>query len=249
MKKIFLSIVLASTTVLSFAQETDSVQMILDNYMENIGGEEAWSQVEGIKMTAEVDAQGMTIPLEIYQMADGRSITKFSFQGMEMSQGAFDGEVLWSTNFMTMEAEKADDEATENAKRAAKDGMSPFINYKDKGYTIELVGEETVEGVECYKLKVTKGKMMVDGEEVDNISYTYFDKENFVPIKAEQEIMTGEMKGQTASTVFSDYQEVDGLYFPFSITSGSAMGSQTVEFDEIIVNPDVDDDLFAFPGN
>lgn len=248
MKKIFVFAMLAMSTAFVNAQDTDSVKMILDNYFENTGGREAWSELKGIKMSAELDQQGMTIPIEVYQMADGRSATKISFQGMEISQGVFDGETLWNTNFMSMEAEKADAEATENAKRSAKDGASPFLNYEEKGYTVELVGSETVEGVECYKLKMTKGKILVDGEEVDNVSYTYFDKENFVPIQAEQEIMSGEMKGQMAYTIFSDYQEVDGLYFAFSITNKSSMGEQAIEFDEIEVNPEVDDAIFAFPG-
>lgn len=248
MKKIFVFAMLALSTAFVNAQDTDSVKMILDNYFENIGGREAWSELKGIKMSAELDQQGMTIPIEVYQMADGRSATKISFQGMEINQGVFDGETLWNTNFMSMEAEKADDEATENAKRTAKDGVSPFLNYEEKGFIIELVGSETVEGVDCYKLKVTKGKLLADGEEVDNISYTYFDKENFVPIQAEQEIMSGEMKGQMATTIFSDYQEVDGMYFAFSITNKSSMGEQAIEFDEIEVNPEVTDEMFTFPG-
>lgn len=248
MKKILVFAVLFATTAFVNAQDVDSVKMILDNYFENIGGKDAWKEVKGIKMSAEVNQQGMTIPVEVYQMADGRSATKISFQGMEINQGVFDGETLWSTNFMSMEAEKADAESTENAKRNKKDGMSPFLNYEDKGYTVELVGSDNVEGVDCYKLKMTKGTVLVEGEEVDNISYTYFDKENFVPIQAEQEIMSGDMKGQMAYTVFSDYQEVDGVYIAFSITNKSSMGEQTIEFDEIVVNPEVTDEMFAFPG-
>lgn len=248
MKKIFVFAMLAMSTALVNAQDVDSVKMILDNYFENTGGREAWAEVKGVKMSAELDQQGMTIPIEVFQMADGRSATKISFQGMEINQGVFDGETLWNTNFMSMEAEKADAEDTENAKRNAKDGVSPFLNYADKGYTVELVGEETVEGVDCYKLKMVKGKVLVDGEEVDNVSYTYFDKENFVPIQNEQEIMSGEMKGQMAYTIFSDYQEVDGLFFAFSITNKSSFGEQAIEFDEIEVNPEVTDAMFAFPG-
>ena len=67
-------------------------------------------------MTAEVNQGGMKIPVEMYQMADGRQMTVISFQGKQIKQGVFDGETLWSTNFMTMKAEKSDAETTANMK-------------------------------------------------------------------------------------------------------------------------------------
>ena len=250
MKKILLGMGMLTLTFFSNAQEsTDSVDMIIDNYIENIGGVEAWEAVEGVKMSAEVDAQGMTIPIDIYQMMDGRAITKFTYQGMEIVQGAFDGEIMWSTNFMSMAAEKAESEETENKKRTVVAGMNPYINYGDKGYTVEYMGEEAVDGVDCYKIKMTKGQLLVDGEEIDDISYTYFDIETFVPIKEETEVHSGQMKGETAITIYSDYEEVDGLYFAFSITQKSKdSDGQTIEFDEIELNPELDDDFFKFPG-
>ena len=123
------------------------------------------------------------------------------------------------------------------------------MNYEDNGYTVELMGTESIDGMDCFKLKLTKGTTLVDGEELENISYFFFDNENFVPVQVEQEMLSGRMAGQTAVTTFSDYQEVDGLYFPFSITSGLKDGEgQTIEFSEIELNPEVEDSLFEFPA-
>jgi hypothetical protein len=76
-----------------------------------------------------------------------------------------------------------------------------------------------------------------------NVSFHYFDTENFVPIATETEMKEGPMKGQMSSSTFSDYQEVDGLYFPFSIETQG----QGVTIKEIIVNPEIDMTMFAFP--
>ncbi|GAB4257661.1 MAG: hypothetical protein Kow0079_14870 [Vicingaceae bacterium] len=245
MKKFIALFILVTTVTFVNAQTVDE---ILNNYFENTGGLEKWKALKGTKSTAKVDAQGMTIPLEIYNMSDGKSLVKFELQGKEMVQGAFDGETSWGVNFMTMKPEKSDDETTENVKRSAGDYPSPFIDYKEKGYKVELMGEETVEGVECYKIKLTKKPMLVEGQEVDNIEYYYFDKENFVPILSESEIPSGPMKGQIAQTVYSDYQEVEGLYFPFSITSKMKDGQgQTVQIESVELNPEVDESMFKFP--
>lgn len=249
MKKI-LFVLTVFVSGLNFAQSNeDSVDMIIDTYLENIGGKEAWSAVTGIKMSGSISQGGMDIPFDIYNMADGRTAWVISVQGMVIKQNVYDGEVLWATNFMSQKAEKSDDEATENAKRASKAGIDPYLNYKEKGFVITLEGKESVEGVECYKLKVNKGKMLADGEEVDDISFSFFDAESFVPIQVEQEVQAGDQKGEIMITAFSDYDEVDGVFIPFSMTMKQKGGmSQTIEFDEIIVNPEVEADLFSFPA-
>ena len=248
MKKILLSIAVMTVSAMSMAQD-ETVESILDTYYDKIGGRGAWNELEGHKMTAGVSMQGMDIPLEIYAMKDGRTITKFSVMGMDGTQGAFDGEVAWGTNFQSMSAEKLDAEQTENTKRESKDYPDPFLNFEENGYSVELMENDNVDGIECFVLKLTKGTALVDGREMENISYYYFDAENYVPVQMKQEMLSGEMAGEMVVTTFSDYQEVGGLYFAFSTTQGLEDGEgQTYEIKEVELNPEVEDDLFTYPG-
>ena len=50
---------------------------------------------------------------------------------------------------------------------------------KEEGlvWKIWTENEETKEGVECYKLKMTKKTQLVDGEEIENVVYYYIDKD------------------------------------------------------------------------
>jgi outer membrane lipoprotein-sorting protein len=190
----------------------------------------------------------MEIPLEIVQLKDGRQMTKITFQGKEIMQGVFDGETLWSHNFMTMKAEKSDAEATENFKLNINDFPDSFLNYKEKGYTAELIGKETIDGAETFKIKLVKEPVTVDGAEQEDVSFYFFDTENFVPIAVQSEIRSGQGKGMTQEITMSDYQEVDGLYFPFSMTQGVKDGqSSPLTFESIELNPTVDETAFAFP--
>jgi len=249
--KLTLLAVLFTFTANISAQTADE---IISNYFENTGGHDAWSKVEGIKMTAKANAQGMEIPIEIVNLKDGRQYTKITFQGKELMQGVFDGKVLWSTNFMTQKAEKSDAEATANFLLQAKDFSTSIIggeliNFKEKGYAIELLGKETIDGVETFKVKLTKKPLTVDGAKVENISYYFFDIENFVPIVVHSEIPSGPAKGQMSESKMSDYDEVEGLYFPFSMSSGlkGQPGGQAVTIEKIELNPTVDAKEFAFP--
>jgi hypothetical protein len=196
-----------------------------------------------MKMMGSLNAQGMEAPIELYQMKDGKQLIKLNIQGQNMTLSAFDGETMWTTNFMTMLPEKSDAEATENMKKQTKDFPSPFYNYKEKGFSAELIGKETKEGTETYKVKLTQKPFMMNGVEVPNVSFHYFDAEMFVPIVVETEMKDGPMKGQMGVSTFSDYQEVEGLYFPFAIS----MQGQGIAIKEILVNPEVDMAMFAFP--
>ena len=144
---------------------------------------------------------------------------------------------------MTMLPEKSDETATENMRARLQDFPSPFLNYKEKGYTVELIGKEDIEGTEAYKIKLTQKPSIIDGIEVPNISFHYFDALKFVPIVSEAIALDGPMKGKKGSSTFNDYTEVDGLFFPFSIS----MQGQELLIKDIIVNPEVDNSIFAFP--
>ena len=87
MKKVALFIVFIGLSALSFGQTAEE---IINKYFETLGGKEKMNAIQTMEMKAKVDFGGMSIPLQIVSMRDGRQFTKFSFQGKEMTQGAFD---------------------------------------------------------------------------------------------------------------------------------------------------------------
>jgi hypothetical protein len=220
-----------------FAQNADE---IISKYITTIGGADKLKALKGIKMELSVNQGGMEIPVEVVQQPGGKMYVKINLQGKELTQMASDGNTIWSTNFMTMKAEKADAEATENAKLSNQDFPDALLDYKAKGYSAEYVGKETKEGTECYKVKFTKKPITVGGVKTDDISYYFFDTENNLPIATETEIKEGPMKGQKSTSTMSDYQEVDGLYFPFSMNQGG----QDMKITKISFNPVVDDKIY-----
>lgn len=217
---------------------------IISKYITTIGGAEKLKALKSVKMEMVANAQGMEIPVEIFQEKGGKMAVKLNFQGKEITQMASDGETMWSTNFMTMKAEKMDAESTANAKLSNNDFPDPFLDYKTKGYAAEFMGKETKEGTECFKIKFTKKPIMVDGVKSDDVTYYFFETENNLPIAAETEIKQGPAKGQKSTSTMSDYQEVDGIYFPFSMNQGG----QAMKVKKIILNPTVDSKIYVFPA-
>jgi hypothetical protein len=153
---------------------------------------------------------------------------------------------------MNMKAEKSDAEATENFKKEIGEFPDPFLNYKERGLKAELIGKETIDGTETFKIKLIKKPIKVDGKDAENIVFYYFDLENFVPLMSESEIKSGPAKGQVSITKFSDYQEVNGFMFPFSMEQSlkGQPANSSISVTSIEINPKLDASLFAFPtGN
>jgi len=245
-KLLFLAALVVSAT--SYGQTADE---ILTKYFENTGGLEKWKAVQGTKFLAKVNQGGMEIPLSIISLKDGRQMTVITFQGKDIKQGVFDGATLWSHNFMTMKGEKSDAESTENFKtNLGGDFPIPFVNYKERGYKVELLGKETIDGTATFKIKLTKKPIKVDGQTKDNIEFYYFDTESFVPLVAESEINSGPGKGKVGQSKMSDYQDVGGLMFPFSLAQclKGEGPMQPLTITKIELNPKVEDKEFAFPA-
>ena len=76
--KTFKTLLLAVTLIAVAPMTAQTADEILSNYFENTGGEAAWNALEGAKMIGSVSAQGMDIPVEMYQMKDGKQLLKIN---------------------------------------------------------------------------------------------------------------------------------------------------------------------------
>ena len=91
---------------------------------------------------------------------------------------------------------------------------------------------------------------MVNGEEKESIAYYYFDTESSILLGQENEILSGQMAGAVQQVKFSDYDEVDGLYFPFTMSMGMKDGASfPINIETIELNPTLDKDMIAFPAD
>ena len=244
LKLLTFALILVTTTV-----KAQSAEEIIDTYIENIGGQEAWSKIESMRVIGIGRQQQVDYPFVATYMKDGRRVIDVNLQGNSFIFDAFDGESAWAMNFNTQKAEALDAETSLNAKNQAKDYLpDAFMNYKQKGYKVELLGKEAFEGTECFKIKLTKKPVLVDGKEEENMETYFFDTENFVPIAMESIVTSGPGKGGTLQMLFSDYQEVNGLYVPFSQTQkfngqvGLELTTKNIEF-----NTEVDENIFKIP--
>lgn len=238
LQTLLLAMVLSLTSsAIANAQTADE---IIDTYLENTGGKDAWRKIKSMKITGNGAQMGMTFPLTVYAKHPNKNKVVVDIQGKQLIE-AFDGEVAWTINpFMggTEPTKKTAEEAAEAAKETFEDDL---LDYAEKGHSVALEGTEEIEGVNAHKLKLTK-------KSGDEVMY-FFDPDDFVPIMVRNFPQAGPMKGQTIETYSSDYQEVDGLFVPFSIeqkVGGQTMMTMTA--DKVELDVEIEDSSFSFPN-
>ncbi len=229
-----------ASALLAVPAQAQSLDDVLENYYEAIGGVDAWLAVNSMRATGSLMiGPGVEAPF-VLTVKKPKARMEFTFQGMTGIQ-AYDGETAWMLMpFMgKTEPEPVPEENVEDIKEMAEI-EGELINYEEKGHQVEYVGLDTIEGTEVHHIKLTKE----DGE----IRNYYLDAEYYIPI-----LVTGtsEQMGVVTETeqVLSDYKDVNGLMFPHSMETrakGSPQG-QTITIELIELNVDVDESIFDMP--
>ena len=243
MKHIFLLCALSLGFFMGNAQnkavEDITADEIIATYLENIGGKDNWKALTSMRLEGKMAQMGMEFPGVVMQVPPNKQRIEINIQGQQMIQ-AYDGETAWWINpFMggTDAQPMPDEMASEMTKEKFEDD---FIDYAEKGHTVELLGQTEVDGVMTYELKLTKK----DGTE----EFHYFEPEYMVPIMQKTIVSEGQMKGQAVEVYMSDYEEHEGLMIPMYIESkmgGATQFSMTVT--KVELNPELEETLFAYP--
>ena len=231
-------IVLVSSAA-SFAQTADEV---VAKHIEAMGGAEKWKAIKSLQMNNKFSVQGMDIESKTTIVAGKSLRTDVSVMGQDIIT-AVDGETGWMQRPAMMggtgEPEDMPGALIKETLKQTNLGGS-LLNYKEKGSTIELVGKEKLDGADVYHLKMT--------EKNGEITNLFVSASTYYTLKSAGK---RNVQGQDidAEVNFSNFKQIEGLTFPFSMETPSPMGgTMTIETDSIKLNPTIDEAIFKKPG-
>jgi hypothetical protein len=228
--KRLLSVLTAAVFVLSFASAAladMTADDVIAKHLEKTGGIENYKKMNTLRMTGKAFIGQMTADFSIENQMPNLFHMKFVSEMFTM-ETASDGKDVWQQMPMVEGFIFAD--SADLPKQLERMRMNPYLDYKERGVKVKLVGEEPVKGADCYKLEWIAAS--------GDTSYIYFDKENFYEVKkveAEAEILNAKFK------------EVDGFTFPHKMTQ--TMGAQRLMFiiNTIETNVELEPSLFVAP--
>jgi len=234
---------------------------IINKHIEAIGGAEKLKSINTLHMQAVAVMQnGTEVTTNIYKEQG-----KFFRRDVDFGMGSFSQIVTdkegWASNprnggaFEPMTAEMVKSQQSE------LDCAGPLVDFAAKGHKAELVGKESVEGVDCYKIKLT----LASGREINY----FFDSKTFYIVQTtfkgggmgmgggrpgggggQGGAGGGGGGGQRAGGAdaetkisYSDYKKTpDGFVFPYHMSIGG-MGSG-MNYEKIEVNKPIDKKLY-----
>jgi hypothetical protein len=116
----------------------------------------------------------------------------------------------------------------------------PFLNYKERGTTAQLIGREKVGEREAFVVNFdpTSGSIM----------RVYIDAETYLPAKMVVKAEVPELGQEVEQTTeYLDYREVDGIKLPFRLRASSAIQNFTITVTKVEHNIPIDETLFSKP--
>lgn len=184
-----------------------TTETVFNNYIKAIGGKQAVENVESVLMKADAEIQGQKINLEMKNTRDGKSSQIIAMGGNVISKNIYNGE----SGFVVAQGQRIP--YTEDQLNAAKAEANPFPELNAP--QAKLRGIESVNGNDAYAIALN-----------DDTVY-YYDVQTGLKVQSVKTVSQG---GQTLTvpTGFTNYREVEGVKFPFTITQ--SFGPQSFEF-------------------
>lgn len=234
MKKVFFqSLILITCLTSGVTMMAQTADEVIDKYIAAIGGKEKWKQVNSMKVEGQIEVQGLEIPFTMQAVNNKGARVDAEFQGNKFidittpSQGWSQNPMAGKTTLQPLSADELKEKLDD------LDIQGAFIDYKEKGSTVESLGKDEEDGNEYFKIKLTtKNK---------NETTYFFDLKTYLIYKQET---TNKKQGQDIkiSIKHYDYQDTDfGVKVPYKIDQGGMM----MVTKKVTTNPVVDDKLFT----
>lgn len=180
-------------------------ESIIANYIKAVGGADKLKSVETVKMELGLNAGGQALE-GVTELTTGKTykLTVLAGGSPVMTQEISEGALL-----MNGQAVPGLDDAMKEG-LAQQTYLVPEVSFGE-GTKLEVKGMEKIDGKDTYKVLVTSPK--------GSKTTMYFDKKTNLKVR---EIST--TMGQTSTTDFSDYKEVNGIMIPHGMKQSGPQG-------------------------
>lgn len=222
---------------------TPTVDQLVQKNSEAKGGAAALEAIKTIRFEGRLLINQGQVELKSTETKKrpGKVRTDAVLQGMNLVQ-AYNGVSGWKI-FPIYGRKDPEKMSADEAKSLVEDAETggPLENWKAQGKTVTYLGTEDVEGTAAHKLKVVRKN--------GDVTYVYLDPDHFLEIRTLDQ-RTEQGARVEVETELGDYEEVNGVYFPFSIESGNkgSTDKQKTIIEKGEANVPVDDAIFEFPA-
>jgi hypothetical protein len=233
--------VLTATALLVVPSHAQSVDEVIAKNIQARGGLERLRSVKTMLARGKFSAGSFRAAFLQENKGPDKVREELILQGLAQVR-AYDGKTGWRVNPFGGRKDPellAEDDMKDLMVDADIEG--PLVDYQPKGHKAEFVGHDSVEGTDCYKIKLT----LKNGD----FRYYYLDTDSLLELKLETQTMIRGAVKETES-FYGDYEQVGGVYYPFAIETGGKGDPDRVKLtvEKVELNVPLADTLFSMPA-
>jgi hypothetical protein len=226
------------------AASTLTAAQIAEKNVAARGGLASWRAVSAVTLSGKMDAGGkneMKLPFVMTLKRPHKSRLELRFDEQTSVQ-VYDGTQGWKVR-PYLNRDEVEPFTPAEAKSAAAWGEldGALIDYAAKGTKIALLGTDSVEGKDAYKLLLT----LKDGVQRN----LWVDAKSFLELKIDGEPRKMDGRMRNVSIYYRDYRSEKGLSMPRVLETrvDGVKQAHRISIESVVVNPPADETLFAKP--
>ena len=236
----FLLPVCAAIVFFSMAASAQTVDEVIARNIQAHGGLDKLKSVRSMRTSAKFSQGSFRADFRQENKRADKVREEYIIQGLAQVQ-AYDGKTGWQISPFGGRKDPellSRDDLKSLVVDADIDG--PLVEYKEKGHKAELVGHDSMEGTDCFKIKLS----MKNGD----VRYYYLDADSYLELKLEiQTTIRGAL--QESELYYGDYEQVNGIFYPFAVEQAQKGSASRAQFsvEKIEQNIPLEDAHFSMP--
>ncbi len=198
---------------------------VVQKYIAAIGGRDKLLAVNDLTQEISLSVMGQQATVKSYQKKPEWLMVETQMGGMTLSKQVFDGKTMSVSSPMGKQAFTEGPVFTQARIQAT---LFPELHYETLGVSISLLGAETLNGEDVYRVEVVNPE--------GSKAYDYYSMDSGLKLQT---------RSDEASVTYSDYQSVDGILFPFQVVQEAGPQQIEMKLVEVKINSGLQDGLFV----
>jgi hypothetical protein len=224
--------------IISAGLFSQTVDEIILQHIQAHGGQENWDAIQSMKITGMFTSFSEVNPFTDIKARGGKFYSSHQLGQHHVFQGS-NGDIYWVDDpWFELGFPHIANEAEKHVIKQKAEFCTPFLNYRESGFEVELEGMENAEGREAYKLILTRE----DGKK----ETWWLDADSYLEVKSVSQ--WADFAGPAMQEVYyDDFRKVGDVVMPFYIERVFSIRNRMVEIENVELNIDPDPEIFELP--
>lgn len=222
----------------SVSSKKPDLDEIVARHIEARGGLENWMEVASMRITGQFTHFSVQKPFLTLLQRPGLLYSEFHI-GHQFVREGYDGESGWTIDpWQGFDFPRRVNRAEQNVFYQKAEFATPFFQYKERGYQVDFIGEEDVDGMDMLMLQVIRQNNQVET--------WYLDANTYLEYKTVTQWIDFATPFLTES-YYNDFREVGELVIPFFVERMYANRHLVTQIEAVELNPVIDPVVFSPP--